>query len=170
MKEPGSGLVSRYPFPMIFATARLIIRDYRDADRAVLFAISADLRTRRFHTRAVSRADTDAFIDKQIATLRDIGYGYAVVERKSDGAVVGDVGMRPMGDDMPFSEDVQYDIGWQLDPRYFGQGYAGEAAIEQHPSVRIAFSNLTDGCCSIFLICRSIPEGIETYRFNPFGY
>ena len=68
-----------------------------------------------------------------------------MVERKADGAVVGDVGMRPMGDDMPFSGDVQYDIGWQLDPRYFGQGYATEAAIEQHPSVRIAFSNLTVG-------------------------
>ena len=130
---------------MIFSTDRLIIRDYRDSDRAVLFAISGHPLTRRFHTRELSRAHNDAFIDKQIATLRDIGYGYAVVERRADGAVVGDVGMRPMGDDMPFSEDVQYDIGWQLDPRYFGQGYASEAAIEQHPSVRIAFSNLTDG-------------------------
>ncbi len=113
---------------MIFSTARLIIRDYRDTDRAVLFAISAMPLTRRFHTRAVSRAGTDAFIDKQIATIRDIGCGYAVVERRADGAVVGMVGMRPMGDDMPFSDDVRFDIGWQLDPRYFGQGYAGEAA------------------------------------------
>ena len=111
---------------MIFSTARLIIRDYYDADRAILFAIAGNPLTRRFHTRAVSRANTDAFIDKQIATIRDIGYGYAVVERRADGAVVGMVGMRPMGDDMPFSEDVQYDIGWQLDPRYFGQGYTKE--------------------------------------------
>ena len=113
---------------MIFATARLVIRDYRDEDRAILFAISGNPLTRCFHTREVSRANTDAFIDKQIATLNSIGCGYAVVERKADGAVVGSVGMRPMTGDMPFSDDVHFDIGWMLDPLYFGQGYAGEAA------------------------------------------
>ncbi len=113
---------------MIFETERLIIRDYRDSDRAIIFAISAKPEVRLFHTRVVSRADTDAFIDAQIETLRDIGCGYAVVERKADGAVVGDVGMRPMKGDMPFSGDVHFDIGWQLDPQYFGHGYASEAA------------------------------------------
>ena len=33
-----------------------------------------------------------------------------------------------MPDDMPFSGDVHFDIGWQLDPQFFGQGYASEAA------------------------------------------
>lgn len=113
---------------MIFSTARLIIRDYRDSDRAIFFAIAGNPLTRRFHTRVASRAGTDAFIDKQIETIRDMGCGYAVVERKADGAVVGSVGMRPMKGDMPFSSDVHFDIGWQLDPRYFSQGYASEAA------------------------------------------
>ena len=114
--------------PMIFATARLIIRDYQDSDRAILFAISGNPLTRRFHTRALSQANNDAFIDKQITTINSIGCGYAVVERKADGAVLGTVGMRPMTGDMPFAGDVRFDIGWQLDPRYFGQGYASEAA------------------------------------------
>ena len=113
---------------MIFATSRLIIRDYRDEDRAIIFAIAGNPLTRLYHMRVVSRADTDAFIDRQIETIRDIGCGYAVVERKADGAIVGDVGMRPMKGDMPFSDDVHFDIGWQLDPQYFGNGYASEAA------------------------------------------
>ena len=49
---------------MIFSTARLIIRDYHDSDRAILFAIAGNPLTRRFHTREVSRANNDAFIDK----------------------------------------------------------------------------------------------------------
>ncbi len=113
---------------MIFSTSRLIIRNYRDEDRAIFDAISRQPLTRLFHTREVSRARTDAFIDRQIETIRDIGCGFAVVERKADGAVVGAVGMRPMPGDMPFSDDVHFDIGWMLDPRYFGHGYASEAA------------------------------------------
>ena len=113
---------------MIFSTARLIIRDYLPEDRAIFAAIAAMPEVRLYHTRVVSRANTDAFIDKQIATINSIGCGYAVVERKADGAVVGDVGMRPMPDDMPFDDDVRFDIGWQLDPRFFGRGYASEAA------------------------------------------
>ena len=114
---------------MIFTTARLIIRDYRDEDRAIFAAIAAKPAVRTYHTRVVSRANTDAFIDKQIATLKSIGCGYAVVERRADGVVVGDVGMRPMTGDMPFPDHVKFDIGWMLDPQYFGQGYATEAAL-----------------------------------------
>lgn len=133
---------------MIFTTPRLIIRNYRDPDRDILFAISGNPLTRRFHTRKPSRGNEDAFVDTQIATLDAIGYGYAVVERKADGVVVGDVGMRPMGDDMPFADDVDFDIGWQLDPQYFGKGYATEAAqgwLDYHfsqpqPGLVVAFT------------------------------
>ena len=114
---------------MIFTTSRLIIRNYRDTDRAILFGISANPLTRAYHTRVPDRVENDAFIDAQIATLNSVGCGYAVVERKEDGAVLGDVGMRPMGGDMPFPDPVCYDIGWMLDPQYFGQGYATEAAL-----------------------------------------
>ncbi len=82
--------------------------------------LAATPQVRRFHTRLVSRADTDEFIDAQIETVRAIGCGYAVVERKADGAVVGDVGIRPVPDHMPIAGDVHFEIGWQLDPQYFG--------------------------------------------------
>ena len=108
---------------MIFETERLIIRDYRHEDRAVFFTIAGKPEVRLFHTRVVTRAECDAFIDAQIETIRDLGCGYAVVERKADGAVVGDVGIRPVPDDIPISGGVDFEIGWQLDPRYFGRGW-----------------------------------------------
>ncbi len=81
---------------MIFETKRLIIRNFRDEDRAIFAAIAGKPEVRLYHARQVSRANSDAFIDRQIETINEIGCGYAVVERKTDGAVVGDVGMRPM--------------------------------------------------------------------------
>ena len=81
---------------MIFETERLVIRNYRDEDRAIFAAIAANPQARIFHMGVVSRTESDAFIDRQIETIRDIGCGYAVVERKADGAVVGDAGIRPV--------------------------------------------------------------------------
>ena len=97
--------------PMIFQTARLIIRDYRPEDRAICAAIAAHPRVRAFHYRSVSRAESDAFIDRQRETIRSIGCGYAVVERKADGTVLGDVGIRPLPSYIPFSRDVKFEIG-----------------------------------------------------------
>ena len=113
---------------MIFETERLIIRNYRDEDRPIFAAIGGNPRARAYHRSLVTPAESDAFIDRQIETIREMGCGYAVVERKADGAVVGDVGIRYMRDGMPFSPNEHFDIGWQLDPRYFGNGYASEAA------------------------------------------
>ncbi len=113
---------------MIFETGRLIIRNYRDEDRPIFAAIVGNPKARPYHRSVASRAESDEFIDRQIETLGNVGYGFAVVERKSDGAVVGEVGMRPVPDYLPFSDDVRFDIGWMLDPRYTGMGYASEAA------------------------------------------
>jgi len=112
---------------MIFETERLIIRNYRDEDRPVFAAIGGNPQARIYTRGVVKPAESDSFIDKQIETIDRIGCGFAVVERKTDGAVVGDVGIRPVPDDLPFGKK-EFEIGWQLDPRYFGNGYAREAA------------------------------------------
>jgi RimJ/RimL family protein N-acetyltransferase len=114
---------------MIFETERLIIRNYRDVDRPIFAAIVGNPHARVYHRSVVTRAESDEFIDEQIETLCKSGFGYAVVEHKADCAVVGEVGIRPIPDYLPFSKDVRFDIGWQLDLQYFGQGYASEAAM-----------------------------------------
>ncbi len=113
---------------MIFETERLIIRNWRDADRPVFAAIVGNRQARIYQPGLVSRAESDAFIDRQIETIDRIGCGFAVVERKSDGAVIGDGGIRPVPDNLPLEGEGSFEIGWQLDPRYFGMGFATEAA------------------------------------------
>ena len=113
---------------MIFETERLIIRNWRDADRPVFAAIVGNRQARIHQPGLVSRAESDAFIDRQIETIDRIGCGFAVVERKADGAIIGDGGIRPVPDNLPFFRAGSFEIGWQLDPRYFGMGFATEAA------------------------------------------
>ncbi len=113
---------------MIFSTERLVIRNYRHEDKAVFAAIAGNPLARVYHAGVVKPADSDEFIEAQIETIDNIGCGYAVVERKADGAVIGDVGLRPVPDHLPFLKDMGFEIGWQLDPQYFGKGYASEAA------------------------------------------
>jgi len=113
---------------MIFETERLIIRNYRDEDRPVFAAIAGNPAARVFHLSPLTRAESDAFIDVQIATIDAAGYGFAVVERKADGEGMGDVGIRRVPDHYLFSKDFDFEIGWQLDPRCFGNGHATEAA------------------------------------------
>ena len=76
----------------------------------------------------LSRAKSDAFIDRQIETISAIGCGFSAVERKADGAVVGDAGLRPVPEHLPFASEGRFEIGWQLSPQYFGKGYASETA------------------------------------------
>ncbi len=113
---------------MIFETERLIIRNWRDEDRPLFAAIVGNPLARIYQWGVVTRAESDAFIDRQIETIDRIGCGFAVVERRVDGAVIGDAGIRPVPDNLPFFRKGSFEIGWQLDPRYFGMGFATEAA------------------------------------------
>jgi RimJ/RimL family protein N-acetyltransferase len=113
---------------IIFETERLIMRNYRDEDRPVFAAIAGNPLARIYHLGVITPAGSDDFIDKQMVSIAETGCGYAVVERKADGVVIGDVGIRPLPDNLPFSDEVHFEIGWQLDPRCFGNGYATEAA------------------------------------------
>ena len=61
-------------------TNRLIIRNFRYEDRAIFAAIAGKPEVRLYLARQVSRANSDAFIDRQIETINDSGFGLAVFE------------------------------------------------------------------------------------------
>jgi RimJ/RimL family protein N-acetyltransferase len=112
-------------------TERLVLREYRPQDFEPFAAFMADPDVVRFlHGEPMSRADAWRVLAGTIGhwTLR--GYGSWAVERRSDGAFIGRVGMiNPEG--WPGLE-----IGWTLGKPYWGQGYATEAA---EAAIRYAF-------------------------------
>jgi RimJ/RimL family protein N-acetyltransferase len=107
-------------------TARLIIRPWRDEDRAPYASFNADPEVRRFYPDVLTEAESNATLDRLIAGYEADGFGFLAVERKSDGALIGDVGIKPVH--MSLRGEPPIEVGWLLGRPFWGQGYAPEAA------------------------------------------
>jgi len=118
-------------------TARLQLRQWREEDRAPFAEMNADSRVMEFFPALLSRAESDAGIDRQIAHIEKYGWGFWAVERLADQRFLGFVGIKHVSDDMPFAPAVE--IGWRLAVPCWGKGYATEAA---QASLRVGFDRL----------------------------
>lgn len=107
-------------------TERLILRGWRDADRAALAAINADPQVMEFFPAPLSRAESDTMIDRQMARLARDGLCFLALERRADGVLLGFTGLATVTFAAPFTPAVE--IGWRLARHAWGQGYATEAA------------------------------------------
>ena len=107
-------------------TDRLILRDWREGDRPVFFEMNSDRKVMRFFERPRSRAEADALFDQFVREMRRDGYGFWALQLRDAGQVIGFTGLRDIQFDAPFTPAVE--IGWRLLPRYWGNGYATEAA------------------------------------------
>ncbi|SHG27100.1 Protein N-acetyltransferase, RimJ/RimL family [Microbulbifer donghaiensis] len=118
-------------------TERLQLRNWRDSDRAPFAGMNADPQVMEYFPALLSRAESDAGIDRQLAHFEKYGWGFWAVERLEDGAFIGFVGIKNVTDDMPFAPAVE--IGWRLGVKYWGHGYATEAA---RAALQVAFEQL----------------------------
>jgi RimJ/RimL family protein N-acetyltransferase len=111
---------------MRLETERLILREWRDADRPAFAAIVGDPHVMRYYTAPKTPPEADAWIDKMIAGLSDGSAHFLAVERRSDGALLGLTGTATIRFEIPTSPKLE--IGWVLSQQYWGQGYAPEGA------------------------------------------
>jgi RimJ/RimL family protein N-acetyltransferase len=106
-------------------TERLLLREYRPEDFEAFVAIMADPEVARYLPGGLplNRMETWRFVTSCIGAWTMRGYGAWAVERKSDHAMMGRIGLiNPDG--WPGLE-----VGWTLGRPYWGQGYATEAAL-----------------------------------------
>jgi RimJ/RimL family protein N-acetyltransferase len=103
-------------------TERLILRGWRAEDFEPLAAIHGDPEVMVFLGGVQERNDAWRSLSSLAGHWAIRGYGKWAVERKSDGAMMGRVGLiNPEG--WPGLE-----VGWTLGKQYWGKGYATEAA------------------------------------------
>jgi len=103
-------------------TARLTLREWRADDFDSLAQFYADAAVMKFLGGVMERTDAWRALAGAMGHWGMRGYGTWAVERKSDRALVGRVGLiHPEG--WPAVE-----VGWTLGRPYWGQGYASEAA------------------------------------------
>ncbi|MEQ1901382.1 MAG: GNAT family N-acetyltransferase [Devosia sp.] len=115
---------------MRLETKRLIIREWEDRDRAPYAAINADPEVRRYYENIPSEEEVNRWIDLFIERFKTHGYYWLAIERKSDGALIGDVGLAPIDEATKalMRRPADIEIGWLLGRQYWGQGYCPEAA------------------------------------------
>lgn len=107
-------------------TERLILRPYREADRSDFAALNGHPDVGAWLASALDRAQSDALMDRWNADIDQRGFGFWGAERKSDGRLVGAVGLLVMGEDLPAPGAIE--LGWRMHPDAQGAGLATEGA------------------------------------------
>ncbi|SDU41878.1 GNAT family N-acetyltransferase [Stappia sp. ES.058] len=108
-------------------TDRLILRPWREADRAPFAALNADPCVMRYFPATLSREESDALILRAMEKAETDGICFQPVEEKASGAFLGFVGLNRPAPDVPVPDTLE--IGWRLARYAWGQGYATEAAM-----------------------------------------
>jgi RimJ/RimL family protein N-acetyltransferase len=116
------------------STERLILRRWRESDRAPFARLNADPDVMRHFLRPLSRDESDALVDRIEARFDERGYGLWAVERRNDGAFLGFTGLAYQTFEAHFTPCVE--VGWRFDRFAWHQGYATEAARE---ALRVGF-------------------------------
>ena len=116
---------------MRLETERLILREWEDRDRGPYATFNADPEVRRYYYPELkTAAETNAMVDDMIADLARDGFSFLPVERKSDGAFIGEIGLTRI-DQLTMDameRPCPVELGWFLGRAFWGQGYATEAA------------------------------------------
>jgi RimJ/RimL family protein N-acetyltransferase len=112
--------------PREIRTERLRLRRWIPADRGPFAALNADPKVMEFLPAALSREDSDMFINRIEAHFDRHGFGLWAVEIPDAVPFAGFVGLSTPGFDAPFTPGVE--IGWRLAAEHWGRGYATEGA------------------------------------------
>ncbi|MGW3343949.1 GNAT family N-acetyltransferase [Nonomuraea rubra] len=107
-------------------TERLIMRRWREEDRAPFAAMNADPEVMEHFPARLTRVESDELIDRIEAQFDRLGYSLWALEVRESGEFIGFTGLALQTFEAPFLPAVE--IGWRLARPAWGHGYAIEAA------------------------------------------
>ena len=118
-------------------TERLLLRGWRDADRAPFAALNADPVVMEHFPNVLDAAISDALVDRNDDGWQANGFGLWALERREDEQFLGFVGLSRPSFEAAFTPAVE--VGWRLARDAWGHGYATEAA---RAALRFGFETL----------------------------
>lgn len=112
---------------ILLETERLVIRNWRDADRNLFREINRDPKVMEYFPWRRTHEEADAMLDRLRTMIEETGLGFYALEEKESGEPVGFCGLGPASI-APVMPEETIEIGWRLATRYWGKGFATEAA------------------------------------------
>jgi len=107
-------------------TDRLILRQWRETDKAPYAALNADPDVMEHFPSTLTTAESDAMVDAMRSVLDETGRGLWATEVKATGTLIGFIGLSRPRFETAFTPCIE--IGWRLARHAWGNGYAPEGA------------------------------------------
>ena len=124
-------------------TERLILRNWEDRDRDLFHRINSDDRVMEFFPFRRNREQADAVMDRMRDEISAHDFGWTAAEIAATATCIGFVGLNA-AELEPLVPAGTIQIGWRLEPEFWGHGYVTEAA-----EALLAFGFDTLGCDEI---------------------
>lgn len=114
---------------VVVETERLRLREWGEEDGDRFYAVMNTPAVMRHLGGVQDRATWQSALERIAGFQRDFGHTFWLVERKSDGELLGFCGLKRVNSPGAGELTGQFEIGWRLRESAWGQGYAKEAAI-----------------------------------------
>jgi RimJ/RimL family protein N-acetyltransferase len=105
---------------------RILLRRWREEDREAVAAMNSDARVMEFFSTNLSRAESDAMVDRIETHFGEHGFGLWAIEAPDVAPFIGFAGLMVARFRAPFAPCVE--VGWRLAFAHWGHGYATQAA------------------------------------------
>ncbi|HEY0981586.1 MULTISPECIES: GNAT family N-acetyltransferase [unclassified Schlesneria] len=112
--------------PQEIKTDRLLLRRWRESDGPLFAQMNADPKVMECFPSLLTREESDESMRRICEHFDEHGFGLWAVEVPGTAEFIGYVGLKYPTWQAWFTPCVE--VGWRIDSRYWGNGYAPEAA------------------------------------------
>jgi RimJ/RimL family protein N-acetyltransferase len=112
--------------PIELETTRLLLRQWKPADRDPFAALNADPLVMQYFPAPLTRDESNTLAERCERLIAETGWGPWATAIKKTGELIGFVGLNVLSDRLPISPGVE--ILWRLARAHWHQGFATEAA------------------------------------------
>lgn len=112
-------------------TERLILRQWCEEDVEPFAKLNADPHVMEYFPATLSSEESDAMMKRMQAKIEERGWGWWAVSLVANNKFIGFIGLGSL-EQITFPAHFSppaVEIGWRLDPLFWGKGYATEGAL-----------------------------------------
>ena len=107
-------------------TPRLLLRQWKKSDYSAFAEMNSNSKVMEYFPNKLTETESNEFAAKISNLISERGWGLWAVEKKDTHEFIGFTGLHETYSELSFSPAIE--IGWRLSDKFWGNGYATEAA------------------------------------------